>query len=175
MSRRCWEITEPFCTSEPNNLWQTHYTVLSRLHSCKYKCNILRNRVYCWDCQRMHKHTLHCRGSSFSLHEHTAAHIADILWDWPQHVISHFWAKWTRSVCLSLHVHTHTIAPTHRGTSTHKYTDTQTYTAHTLSVCHDSCTPVLKNPASQTKTPTGQQLFLLDPSWGRKRKKRKRA
>lgn len=40
---------------------------------------------------------------------------------------------------------------------------------HKLCVCHDSDTRVLENAASQTQTPTGQQLFLLDPSWGRTR------
>lgn len=116
----------------------------------------------CWSCH-MHRHTLHCRGSSFSVHEHCSSH------RWYTLRLTSTFSGYMDRIC----VHVFTSAHPHMEAQAH--TNTQTYTASTLCVCHDSGTTVLKNPASPTKTPTGQQLFLLDPSWGRKRKKRKRA
>lgn len=63
---------------------------------------------------------------------------------------------------------THKLSQTLKCTHMHWHTHNNTHT-----VCHDSGTQVLKNPASLTETPTDQQLFPLDPSWGRKREEPK--
>lgn len=63
----------------------------------------------------------------------------------------------TRSIFIHTPPHTEAWAQMSVHTCTDRHINT-----HMLSVCHDSDTRVPKNPASQTKTPTGQQLFLLE-------------
>lgn len=69
------------------------------------------------------------------------------------------------------HIMTHPPVRTHKHSQILKCTHMHWHTHNnTHTVCHDSGTQVLTNPASLTETPTDQQLFPLDPSWGRKEK-----